>query len=126
MSEHFTVRQEPDDVAKRKLVAITIVSFIAFTGAVVVAAMLLDDARRGRDTGPATPAVAPTTIGTLEQGLALGPPRGLDMRRRQGAQLERWEWVDRDAGIARIPIERAMDLVASGAAGTAADGGASR
>lgn len=24
---------------------------------------------------------------------------------------ERWEWIDRERGIARIPIERAMELV---------------
>lgn len=122
MSERFIVRQEPDDLAKRKLVAITIVSFVVFTCAVVVAASLLRDAARERDVGPAAPGVAPTTIGMLEQGLALGPPRGIELRTRQRAALERWEWVDRDAGVARIPIERAMELVASGAA---RDGGRS-
>jgi hypothetical protein len=125
MSEHFTVRQAPDDLAKRKLVTITIASFVVFTCAVVIAASLLRDAERGRDTGPAAPGVAPATIGMLEQGLALGPPRGLELRARQREALERWGWVDRDAGIARIPIERAMDLVANGAAGAGPDGGPS-
>ena len=31
------------------------------------------------------------------------------------ARLEGYAWVDRDAGIARIPIERAMALIAAGA-----------
>lgn len=29
-------------------------------------------------------------------------------------QLERYRWVDRNAGVAQIPIERAMDLIAAG------------
>ncbi len=33
----------------------------------------------------------------------------------QAAELASWGWVDETAGIARIPIERAMELAASGA-----------
>ena len=29
-------------------------------------------------------------------------------------QLERYRWIDRSAGVAQIPIERAMELVAAG------------
>jgi len=34
-----------------------------------------------------------------------------DLRDAQRRELAGWGWVDRDAGIARIPIDRAMDLV---------------
>lgn len=37
-------------------------------------------------------------------------------RASKQAALESYGWVDRDAGIARIPIERAIDLVARRAA----------
>ena len=30
----------------------------------------------------------------------------------QRRELERWGWVDREAGVAQIPIEQAMDVVA--------------
>ncbi len=35
---------------------------------------------------------------------------GLDLRDDERAELARTHWVDRDAGVAAIPIERAMDL----------------
>lgn len=34
-----------------------------------------------------------------------------EMLRLENAQLQSYAWVDRSAGIARIPIDRAMDLV---------------
>jgi hypothetical protein len=34
-----------------------------------------------------------------------------DLRDAQRRELAGWGWGDRDAGIARIPIDRAMDLV---------------
>ena len=36
-----------------------------------------------------------------------------DMRAAEAAQLHSYRWVDRDAGIAAIPIERAMEILAS-------------
>jgi hypothetical protein len=33
-------------------------------------------------------------------------------RLREGEQLSTYAWIDRQAGIVRLPIERAMDLVA--------------
>lgn len=36
----------------------------------------------------------------------------LEMRKADRAELTGYGWVDRKAGIAKIPIERAMDLVA--------------
>jgi hypothetical protein len=35
-----------------------------------------------------------------------------DMRADQRRLLDRYEWVDRRNGIVRIPVERAMDLIA--------------
>jgi hypothetical protein len=60
-----------------------------------------------------TPPPAPTTIGSIEQTLILSEGRGTRERSAGRARLDAVEWVDRDAGIARIPIERAMDLVAA-------------
>ncbi|HZO23861.1 MAG TPA: SCO family protein [Steroidobacteraceae bacterium] len=44
-------------------------------------------------------------------------------RSREQALLERYQWVDRQAGIARIPIERAMQLLAGSAHGPATPSG---
>jgi hypothetical protein len=53
------------------------------------------------------------------------------MRSEAETQLGSYEWVDREAGIARIPIERAMRLLAEGdvpvpGAARAAEGEAAR
>jgi hypothetical protein len=44
--------------------------------------------------------------------LQVAPPLDLEaLRRREAELLERYGWVDRERGIARIPVERAMELV---------------
>jgi len=37
------------------------------------------------------------------------------LRAWEHARLHEWEWIDREAGLARIPIERAMALMADAA-----------
>jgi hypothetical protein len=111
MKARFIVRQEHDTLAQRKLVVTTIGSIVVFTAAVIAAVLLLDAFREGRDRGAVAAQVAPNTIGTVEQRLILSAPRGLDDKRDQRASLDRWGWVDRDAGLATIPVERAMDLI---------------
>lgn len=113
MSTRFVVRQEADTLARRKLVAIAVAALVVFGVAVAVSGWMLGVLRRGRDAGPSSPAPAPITVGTVEQRLILASPRGLDAKREQRAALERWGWTDRDAGLARIPVERAMELVAA-------------
>jgi hypothetical protein len=39
------------------------------------------------------------------------PAELTEMKEEQLAQLSRYRWVDREAGIAAVPIERAMELV---------------
>ena len=42
----------------------------------------------------------------------MDPQQDLEqLRRKQQELLNSYGWVDRDAGVVRIPIERAMDLV---------------
>jgi hypothetical protein len=54
---------------------------------------------------------APPPLGTAERTLVtVEPGRGVAERRQQRAELSTWGWVDRDAGVAAIPIERAVDL----------------
>jgi hypothetical protein len=36
-----------------------------------------------------------------------------EMRRTENARLQSYGWVDRTAGIARIPIDQAMELLAT-------------
>jgi hypothetical protein len=68
--------------------------------------------------------VAPEGHGPRGAPLAAAPPRlpgpqlqtsptrdMQEMVRAENARLQSYAWVDRDAGIARIPIDRAMELV---------------
>jgi hypothetical protein len=52
--------------------------------------------------------------GTPEQTPIATTERGITRKLEQQKQLAHYGWVDRDAGVARIPIERAMDLRAEG------------
>ena len=60
-----------------------------------------------------THAVAATRPQFPEPRLQVAPPVDLAaLRAREDAELNGYGWVDRGAGVVRIPIGRAMDLVA--------------
>ena len=53
--------------------------------------------------------------GAIPSGPRLQSDPAVDLaaeRRREQAQLNGYAWVDRDKGVARIPIDRAIDLLA--------------
>ncbi len=68
------------------------------------------------EAAAAAPSVAPRTIASIEQTQVGATAAGEDLRARQKRELEGFRWVDRDAGVAAIPIERAMAIVAADAA----------
>jgi hypothetical protein len=111
----FAVRQEADEVASAKLLRVGIASIfigalgIFFAGVVVVASI---GAIRPNQAGPQGPRTAPRALSHIEQTPIWTARVGLDLRDAQRRDLESWGWVDRRAGIAKIPIERAMDIVA--------------
>ncbi len=126
----FDVEQEADRVPGRRLARIGIAGVVITMIAIVIGAALLgrDQGRIGG--GPAElaghpGAVAPPTIGMIEQTLLDDPPRGVDKRAAQEERLKGYGWVDRANGVAHIPIGRAIDLMIDQYAGDAAvDGGA--
>jgi len=59
-----------------------------------------------------TKAVAAARPQFPEPRLQVAPPADLAvLRAREDARLNSYGWIDRKAGIVRIPIERAMDLI---------------
>jgi hypothetical protein len=111
----FAVQQEEDRVESRRIVRVGVVSLLVGAIAVFFAGLLeVSSVGALRPTiaprrGPRT---APREIGQVEQTPILETRAGIDMQRAQAGSLAGWGWVDRDAGIATIPIEEAMDIVA--------------
>ena len=107
--------QEQDVVARALVRNVGLASLVVMGASLAVVVWLMGGVQSHYGE-PAAP--IPTTIGTLEQRLILAEGRGEHQRASDREKLDALEWVDRDAGIARIPIDRAMDLV------VARDGGA--
>jgi hypothetical protein len=120
----FVVRQEPDVLARRRISAVAI-------GSVVIGALSLVvvDSMIGRGPRVRPPATIPAQVNTepgarsageslgerekKESTLILATERGITLRNEQRESLSHYSWVDRDAGVVRIPIERAIDLLAA-------------
>lgn len=80
-----------------------VVSWLVFRGL---------DARHEAAQPPAPPLAETRPAAPPEPRLQVDPRGDLAAARRQEAEtLEGYGWVDRDAGIARIPIERAMEIL---------------
>jgi hypothetical protein len=112
----FAVRQEDDTIAAGRLVKIAGLSIGVGLIGVLVSALLLETNTggiRGHLPAGATPRAAGRAIAGIEQTPLFGAADGLDLRQRQRDELSHYRWVDRDAGLAAIPIERAIDLVAT-------------
>ena len=104
--------QEDDRIASRRVFAI-FAAAIAITVLAVWGQSALLSARRaeiGANEEPAAP-VADRQIAGIHQTLIERDRHGLELREEQRAALAKGGWIDRDHGVAKIPIDRAMDLL---------------
>jgi hypothetical protein len=104
---------EGTDVGFRSLVIFTVVLALA-VAAIMVGTKLILDALRAREPEVVSPpaAVAPVQL-PPEPRLQPAPARDMEaLRAREDAILGTYGWVDRAEGVARIPIDRAIALVA--------------
>ncbi len=106
-------RHEPSDLQPR-IIAIFGIALIATLVACVILAVWLFDffaanrARQDRPRPPVARVEAPP-----EPHLQVAAPQDLEaLRKQEDSVLESYGWVDRGAGIVRIPIDRAMELLA--------------
>ncbi len=99
--------QDTDRLPTTRILQVIGVTLVVATVAVVVSAFL------GRVGGeyPPKEIYPPAPSGTLSTSLLPTADHGGQVRREQRAILQRYGWVDREHGIAHIPIARAMDLV---------------
>ena len=103
---------EPSDISVRGLLAVVGISVAAVV--VIVAALwaLMALFEYLRTPGPVSP-LARFEVVPPEPRLDARPAQTLvELRRREDGMLTTYGWVDRDAGIARIPIEQAMEILA--------------
>jgi hypothetical protein len=112
----FEVHQEGDDIATSTVVGAALSAAAIAALAVGFAAFVLvatTGALRPSAAGPGGPRPGPRSISLVEQTPLRDTTTASRLREGQRRDLERWGWIDRDAGVARIPVERAIDVVVS-------------
>jgi len=107
MSERQSRGHEPADVRWQRVVWVAVGLFAALVLVTAAAGAMMHWLGPPRMSRTAAPA-APTAPGPQLQP---DPARDLaTLRREKYAMLHEYAWLDRRAGIVRIPIERAMEL----------------
>ncbi len=96
--------QEPDTLPLRGILIAT---------ALAVAVIVVGTALSGLGEKGGDGVVVARPGGTLDRGLFEGHAPGIEREESARASLDHYSWIDRDAGIAAIPVERAIDIVAS-------------
>jgi len=111
-----SVGHEESDIAPAA-VGLSMVGLVAISVAAFVAMLMLFNvlARfRAAQTEPPSPLAA--SYGLKEPPaprLQTDPRQDLvDLRAREGAAIHAYGWIDKQAGIVRIPVERAIALLA--------------
>ena len=117
-TEHDTSANPPsedDHIDSRSIALVGFGALFVFVLAGLVAIGYLRLRSGERPALPLPPEIGTTKIALVEQQLfESGPLRGDRVRAAQRARLEGAGWVDQRAGVAHIPIERAMALVVAG------------
>lgn len=111
---HGRVRSEDDAVPTLPIVAVGVGALVIFFLASFVTLSYLHGQELERPTPPVPPEIGQSKIGLVEQQLFETAARGRKDQDARRKLLDSYGWVDRDAGVVRIPIGRAMDLTAEG------------
>ena len=103
---------EPSDANVKGVLAIAL-TVVVTVGLFAAALGGLIGLFRTETEAPPTGPLARVEIAPPPPRLDAHPERTLaEVRKRETAALEGYAWIDHDAGIARIPIEQAMRLLA--------------
>lgn len=107
---------ERRDVSFKPLIIAAAVLVVALLVAVVGMERLFNYlvAREAARSEPANPLAASRRAAPPDPRLQTAPLEDLQaLRAREQSVLDTYGWVDREAGVVRIPIERAMELTVS-------------
>src|SRR4051794_25878336 len=112
-------QQAEDEIQYGKIIKVGVISLVIFAAATVWAAIIMSrhTAQVHAESGEAS---RPTEIGRPEIGIVDQVPFITDhrielWRAEKAARLNGYGWVDKAKGIAHVPIEKALDAVATGA-----------
>jgi len=106
---------EPSDADARTLVGWAVGLFIVLVLSVIATVVFFDAmSAYARRHDPAVSPLAATERSTPpEPHLSSDEPQDLAAARREEEQvLETYDWVDKSKGVVRIPVDRALELVA--------------
>ena len=107
------LHREPSDVGARGLLVFSISLLLTVGGIMLVAKVVLDRlvASRPQPVAPVA-AVGPSLLPPAPR-LQVSPAEDLrEMRQREEREMASYAWEDRPAGFIRIPLERALEIVA--------------
>jgi hypothetical protein len=122
-AEGFTVVQESDVVASRKVSVILLVTIVISIVSVAAAGMILSVRRKSLSFHePASASAAPSQIANIHQTPILRDRHGWELREKQRRALDEYHIIDRQRGLVQIPIDRAMQIVVDDAARGASGG----
>jgi hypothetical protein len=109
MSAEPPVQQEPDLVPGARVFGVAVLA-LGVAGVGVLGAYFLLRSGEAHPAGVALPFRAALLPAAPEQTPIEGAGRGLAVQAEQRRKLESYGWVERGTGVARIPIERAIEL----------------
>jgi hypothetical protein len=108
------VRSEEDRIDSRAIVGVGVASLVLFFLASLVAVSYFFHRMSERGPIAIPPEVGQSKIGLVEQQQFGLVARGERARQEDLKRLGSYGWVDQQGGVAHIPIEEAMRLVAAG------------
>lgn len=114
-----TPGHETRDVNVRGAMWFTVILSVAILASLGLMKLTFDQFAAAEDRQQSEPASSLTGTGPSQPPqprLQMSPVQDLQaMRAEQEALLSSYAWVDREAGVARIPVERAMQLLVEAA-----------
>jgi hypothetical protein len=108
------LRHEPSDVGARGLLLFTLTLLFTVALIMLIAKAVLDHliASRPQPVAPVA-AVGPSLLPPVPR-LQSSPDVALhELRTREDQEMTSYAWVDRQAGLIRLPVDRALELVAN-------------
>ncbi|HXI58176.1 MAG TPA: hypothetical protein VNO55_19050 [Polyangia bacterium] len=114
-----TAHQNEDQIDFTKVIIVGVVSLVAFALCTLWAVQILDSEKTKLHEQHGDKRI-PSEVGKSEIGIVDQVPFQIDdrldkWRAERSEALNSYGWVDRKRGVAHIPIEKALELLAGGA-----------